>query len=129
MGGAERIVVHGGAPDVAAGLAGKGVIDGAGQDGIAEGQEQVKDTAAQIVKVPAGLTKEAVKGTKVFELGEVAGLNDAGERAAAGTEDPSTGQGPERAEAGLSETGLEGEQERGKGMDQEIGHGGASSFS
>jgi len=82
----------------------------------------LEDTAAQIVEIPTGLTEEAVEGAEVFELGELSGLNDAGERTAAGTEDPGAGQGPEGGEAGPSEAGLEGEQEWSKGTDQEIGH-------
>ncbi len=86
----------------------------------------MEDTAAQIVEVPTGLAEEAVEGAEVFELGELGGLNDAGEGTAARTEDPGAGQGPEGGEAGPSEAGLEGEQERSKGTDQEIGHGAAS---
>ena len=66
---------------------------------------------AEIVEVPAGLAEEAVKGAEVFELGELGGLNDAGEGTAAGTEDPGASQGPEGGEAGPGEAGLEGEQE------------------
>jgi len=60
----------------------------------------------------------------VFEVGELGGLNDASQGTAAGTEDPGAGQGPEGVETGPSEAGLAGEQERSKGMDQEIGHEG-----
>src|ERR1700756_2634576 len=63
-----------------------------------------------------------MEGAEVFELGELGGLNDAGERAAAGTEDPGAGQSPEGTETGLCEAGLEGEQEWSKGTDQEMGH-------
>jgi len=121
-------MVHSSTPDVAAGLAGEGVIDGSDQDGTTEGQEQIKDTAAEIIEVPARLTEEAMKGTKVLELGQIAGLNDAGEGAASGAQDPRTSHGPEGTEAGLGEARLEGEQEWSKGMDQEIGHQGSSSF-
>jgi hypothetical protein len=68
------------------------------------------------------MAEEAMKATKVFELGQFARLNDAGEGTAAGTEDPSASQGPEGTETGLSEARLKGEQERSKGTDQEIGH-------
>ena len=71
----------------------------------------------EIVEVPAGLAEEAVKGAEVFELGELGGLNDAGEGTAAGTEDPGAGQSPEGGETGPSETGLEGEQEGSQGTD------------
>jgi len=77
----------------------------------------LEDTAAEIVEVPAGLAEEAVKGAEVFELGELGGLNDAGEGTAAGTEDPGAGQSPEGGESGPSEAGLEREQEGSKGMD------------
>jgi len=82
----------------------------------------LEDTAAQIVEVPAGLAEEAMEGAEVFELGELGGLNDAGEGTAAGTEDPGAGQSPEGGETGLREAGLEGEQEWSKGADQEMGH-------
>jgi len=118
----------GSAPDVSAGLAGESVIDGADQNGGTKGQQQMKDTAAQIIEIPASLTEEAMKGTKVLELGQIAGLNDAGEGAASGAQDPRTSHGPEGTEAGLGEARLEGEQEWSKGMDQEIGHQGSSSF-
>jgi hypothetical protein len=54
---------------------------------------------------------------EVFELGELGGLNDAGEGTAAGTEYPGAGQGPEGGETGAGEAGLEGEEERSKGTD------------
>src|ERR1700686_3056279 len=63
-----------------------------------------------------------MKGTKVLELGQIAGLNDAGEGAASGAQDPRTHHGPEGTEAGLGEARLESEQEWSKGMDQQIGH-------
>jgi hypothetical protein len=87
----------------------------------------LKDTVAQIIEVPAALAEKTMEGAVVFELGELGGLNDAGEGTAAGTEDPGAGQGPEGGEAGPREAGLEGEQEWSKGMDQEIGHAAASS--
>jgi hypothetical protein len=62
----------------------------------------------------------------VLEVGQLRRLNDAGQRAAAGTEDPGAGQGPEGMEAGSCEAGLEGEQEGSKGTNQEIGHAAAS---
>jgi hypothetical protein len=82
----------------------------------------LEDTAAEIVEVPAGLAEEAMEGAEVFEIGELGGLNDACERAAAGAEDPGAGQSPEGIETGLCEAGLEGEQEWSKGTDQERGH-------
>jgi hypothetical protein len=89
----------------------------------------LEDTAAQIIEIPAGLAEEAMERAEMFELGQLSGLNDAGERTAAGTEDPGAGQGPEGDEAGPSEAGLEGEQEWSKGTDQEIGHRAASNLS
>ena len=62
----------------------------------------------------------------MFEVGELGGLHDAREGAAAGAEDPGAGQGPEGSEAGPSEARLESKQERGEGTDQEIGHAAAS---
>jgi len=86
----------------------------------------LEDTAAQIVEVPAGLAEEAMEGAEVFEVGELGGLNDAGEGTAAGTEDPGAGQGPKGGETGPSEARLEGEQQWSEGTDQEIGHAAAS---
>ena len=40
---------------------------------------------AQIVEVPAGQAEEAMEGREVLELGELRGLQDAGEGTAAGT--------------------------------------------
>jgi hypothetical protein len=77
----------------------------------------LEDTAAQIIKIPAGLAEEAMERAEVFELGELSGLNDTGEGTAAGTEYPGTGQGPEGSETGSGEAGLEGEQEWSKGTD------------
>jgi len=110
LSGAERVVVHSSAPDMTAGLAGQSVIDGADQDGTREGQEQLQDTAAEIIEVPASLAEETMKGAEVFELGQIAGLNDAGERAASGTENPGAGHGPEGTETGLSKARLAGDQ-------------------
>src|SRR5437870_6582182 len=56
---------------------------------------------SESIKVPAGLTEEAVKGGVMFEAAQLSGLNNAGERAAAGAENPGAGEGPERGEAGL----------------------------
>jgi hypothetical protein len=89
-----------------AGLAGQSVIDGTDQDGTREGQEQLKDTSAEIIEVPAGLAEEAMKGAEVLELGQIAGLNDAGERAASATENPRASHGPEGTETGLSKARL-----------------------
>jgi hypothetical protein len=88
----------------------------------------LEDPVAQIIEIPTGLAKEAVKRAIVFELGQLCGLNDAGQRAAAGTEDPGAGQGPEGMEAGLGKARLKGEQEGSKGTDQEIGHQASLSF-
>jgi len=108
LGGRQGVMVHAGAPDVATGLARRSVIHGAHQDLWTERQPQVENTVAQIVQAPTGLAEEAVKGAGVLELRQLGGLNDAGQGAAPGTEDPSTTQGPE-------------------GTDQEIGHGGSLS--
>jgi len=75
----------------------------------------LEDTAAQIIEIPTGLSEEAMERAVMFELGELSGLNDAGEGTVAGTEDPGAGQGPEGGEAGPDEAGLEGEQEWSKG--------------
>jgi hypothetical protein len=64
----------------------------------------------------------------VLDLGELRGLDDAGEGAAAGTEDPGAGQSPKGMEARLSEARLKSEQEWSKGTDQEIGHQVSLSF-
>jgi hypothetical protein len=77
----------------------------------------LEDTAAQIVEVPAGLAEEAMEGAVVFEVGQLRGLDDAGQGTAAGTEDPGARQGPEGMEAGLGEAGLKSEQEWSKGTD------------
>ena len=58
-------MMHAGAPDMATGLACQGVIDGADQDLGAEGEQEVKDTVAQIVEVPTGLAEESVEGAVV----------------------------------------------------------------
>jgi hypothetical protein len=77
----------------------------------------LEDTTAQIIEVPAGLAEEAMEGAEVFELGELGGLDNAGQGTAPGTEDPGASQSPEGIEAGASEAGLEGEQEWSKGTD------------
>ena len=77
---------------------------------------------AEIVEVPAGLAEETVKGAEVLEAAQLSGLNDAGERAAAGAENPGTGQCPERREAGLSKAGLKGEQKGSKRTDEDVRH-------
>jgi hypothetical protein len=117
LGGAQGIVVHAGAPDMAPGFPGQGIIDGTDQNFRAKRQQQLEDTAAQIVEVPASLTEEAMERAVVLELGELRGLDDPGEGAAAGTEDPGARQGPEGMEARLSEAGLKSEQEWSKGTD------------
>jgi hypothetical protein len=122
LGGAQGIVVHAGAPDVATGLAGQSVVDSAQQLRLTEGQQKFENALTQLVQVPAGLAKEAMKGAVVFEAGQLGGLNDMGQGAATGTENPGASQGPEGGETGSSEARLQGEQEWSKGTDQEIGH-------
>jgi hypothetical protein len=63
------------------------------------------------------LAEEAMEGTVVLEVGELCGEDDAGQGAAAGTENPGAGQSPKGMEARLSETGLKSEQEWSKGAD------------
>ena len=58
--------MHAGAPDVATGLARQGVIDGSDQDLGAEGEQELEDSVAQIIEIPAGLAKEAVEGAEVL---------------------------------------------------------------
>ena len=110
-------MVHAGAPDVPAGFTSQGVIDGTEKSLITKRQQQLEDTAAQIVEIPAGLAEEAMEGAVVFEVGQLCRLNDAGQGAAAGAEDPGARQGPEGMEAGLSKAGLKGEQKWRKGTD------------
>jgi hypothetical protein len=117
LGGAQRIVVHAGAPDVTPGFTGQGVVDGGDQDLCAKRQQELEDTAAQIIEVPAGLAEEAMEGAEVFELGKLGGLNNASQGPAPGTENPGAGQNPEGIEARPSEAGLEGEKEWSKGTD------------
>jgi hypothetical protein len=121
-------MVHVGAPDVATGLASQGVIDGTEQGRGAEGQQQVEHAMPQLIQVPTSLAEEAVKGAVVLKLGELSGLNDAGQGATAGTQDPGADQPPEGAEAGLGKAGLEGLEERSKGPYQQIGQGRDLSF-
>jgi hypothetical protein len=45
-----------------AGLAGQGVIDGAGEAVGTERQQQLEDAMAEVVEIPAGLAEEAVEG-------------------------------------------------------------------
>ena len=70
--------MHAGAPDVAAGFTSQGVIDGTEKNLITKRQQQLEDTAAQIVEIPAGLAEEAMEGAVVFEVGQLCRLNDAG---------------------------------------------------
>jgi len=107
-------VVHAGAPDVTSGFTGQGVVDGADQNLGTKRQQQLEDTAAQIIEVPAGLAEEAMEGAVVFELGQLGRLHDASQGTAAGTQDPGAGQSPEGGEGGPGEAGLEGEQEGAK---------------
>ena len=110
---------------VATGLAGQSVVDRAQQLRLTEGQQQLEDGLTQLVQVPAGLAEEAMKGAVVFEAGQLGGLNDVGQGAATGTEDPGASQGPEGGETGSSEARLQGEQQRRKGANQEVRHSGA----
>jgi len=114
LGGAQGVVVHAGAPDVAPGLTGQSVVYRRQQLRLTEGQQELEDALAQLVQVPAGLTKEAMKGAVVFEAGQLCSLNDASHRAAAGTENPGTSDGPERGKTGLGKAGLKGEQQGSK---------------
>src|SRR5271154_2371208 len=115
-------MMHACAPDVASGLARQGVIDGAGEDLGTERQQKLEDAVAEVIEIPAGLAEEAVKRAEVFEAAQLAGLNDACKRAAAGAKNPGAGQSPERGEAGLGKAGLKREQKGSKGTDQQIGH-------
>ena len=77
---------------------------------------------AEIIEVPAGLAEEAMERAVVLELNQLRGLDDAGQGAAAGTEDPGTSQRPEGVEAGFGKAGLKGEQEGSKRAEQEVWH-------
>jgi hypothetical protein len=77
---------------------------------------------AEVIEIPAGLAEETMKGAEVFELTQLPGLNDAGKRAPAGTENPGACHCPEGGETGLSKAGLKSEEKRSKGTDQQIGH-------
>ena len=59
----------------------------------------------------------------MFETAELGGLDKAGDKAATGAEDPGAGQAPEGEKAGLGKAGLEGGQQLGEGIQQQIGHG------
>jgi hypothetical protein len=104
-------MMHAGAPDVASGLTRESVIDRCGQHFRTERQQKLEDAVTESIKVPAGLTEEAVKGGVVFEAAQLSGLDYTCERSAAGAENPGAGQGPEGGEAGLGKAGLKGEQE------------------
>src|SRR5579864_8129507 len=114
--------MHVGTPDVASGLARQGVVDGAGQHLGTKRQQHLKDAVAEVIEIPASLAEETMKGAEVFELAQLPGLNDASQRAPAGTENPGAGHCPEGGETGLGKAGLKGEQKRSKGTDQQIGH-------
>jgi len=101
--------VHAGAPDVSPGFTGQSIVDGTDQNRWTKRQQQLEDAAAQIVEIPAGLAEEAMEGTIMLELSQLCGLDNAGEGAAAGAEDPGARQSPEGMEAGLSEAGLKSE--------------------
>src|SRR6266702_4215560 len=100
-------MVHVGAPDVATGLASQGVIDRTEQGRGAEGQQQVEHATPQRIQVPTSLAEEAVKGAVVLKLTELRGLNDAGQGAPAGTQDPGADQSPEGTEASPTSTAVE----------------------
>src|SRR5438477_6961176 len=110
-------MMHTCAPDVAPGLAREGIVDSAGQNLGTERQQKLENAVPEVVKVPAGLTEETVKGGVVFEAAQLSGLNEARKRTAAGAENPGTGQSPERGEAGPGKAGLKSEQEGRKGTD------------
>jgi hypothetical protein len=71
---------------MATGLARQGVMDSADENLRTERQQKPEDAVTELVRVPAGLTEEAVKGAEVFEAAQLSGLNDPRERTAAGTE-------------------------------------------
>jgi hypothetical protein len=120
--GAKRVMMHTCSSDMAIGLARQGVIDGTDENLRTERQQKPEDAVTGLVKVPAGLTEEAVKGAEVFEAAQLSGLNDPRQRTAAGTENPGTDQCLEGGETGLGKARLKGEQEGSKGTDQQIGH-------
>jgi hypothetical protein len=115
-------MMHAGTPDVASGLTRESVIDRGGQHLRTERQQKLEDAVTESVKVPAGLTEEAVKGAVVFEAAQLSGLNNARKRPAAGAENPGAGQGKERRETGLGKAGPKGEEERSKGTNEQIRH-------
>lgn len=61
----------------------------------------------------------------MFEVGALGGLNNAGESATAGAENPGAGQSPEGGAAGPREAGLEAVQERGKERSERSGTAGS----
>jgi hypothetical protein len=122
-------MMHARSPDMATGLARQGVMDSADENLRTERQQKPEDAVTELVRVPAGLTEEAVKGAEVFEAAQLSGLNDPRERTAAGTENPGTDQCLEGGEAGLGKAGLKGAQEGSKGTNQQIGHATAPYFS
>ena len=83
LSGAQRVVMHVSAPDMAPGFARQGVIDSAGQHIGTERQQKVEDAVAEVIEVPAGLAEETMKRAEVFEAAQLPGLNDARERAPA----------------------------------------------
>jgi hypothetical protein len=74
------------------------------------------------------LAKEAVERAVGLELGQLGGLDDAGQGATTRTEDPGTDQTPEGAEAGLGKIGLESLEEWIEGLDQQGRHRNGLSF-
>jgi hypothetical protein len=127
--GAQRVVMHVGTPDMAPRFARQSIVDSTGEGLGTEWQQKLEDAVAEVIEVPAGLAEEAVKRGVVFEAAQTPGLNDACEGAAAGAENPGTGQRPEGGETGRGEAGLEGEQEGSKGAEEEIRHGCAPNLS
>src|SRR6266566_8551169 len=76
----------------------------------------------QLIQVPTSLAEEAVKRAVMLKVGELARLNNARQGATAGTQDPGADHATEGAEAGLGKAGLEGQEERGKRLDQQVTH-------
>ena len=69
--GDERVMMHARPPYVASGLACEGVVHGCGQDFGTERQQKLENAVTEGIEVPASLTEEAMKGTKVLELGQI----------------------------------------------------------
>ena len=69
----------------------QGVVDRACQHLGTERRQKLKDAVAEVIEIPAGLAEETMKGGEVFEPAQLPGLNDAGNRAPTGTENPGAG--------------------------------------